>query len=435
MQKRWIFILFGSFLFILLMQFSVPCAGESCIGAERTPPKRSAYQIVMTPVAFALKLPFQVLRYTSEGVITGINKSEIVPTYRNVFFNEAEIIGIYPMPSISPGSGLGGGFVFFYDDFLKPDMDLKVETSATTNSEQGVGFSLIKPKWMNDRLYTSFLVRYDYDPDRDFHGIGFDSAEETRTNFSLRRVHTQVDFGTNLTATIYMGGNLGHLWAHNAPGKDYEYDSIEERFEKSQVLVFDESLSFVIPQFSLGHDNAKPKGRPNTGGREEFTAALYQELTDKKFRFIHYELQLARYFHLFLERTLAARVRVEMNSPVGAEYETPFFLLSQLGGADTLRGYNTGRFYGKDSVLATLEYRFPIWRYPLPPQTHQLDFRIFADVGRVFDDIFDEFTLKDMKLCGGAGLRFSTAEEFIFRLEIAKSSEQWSAIFKQKVIF
>ena len=106
-----------------------------------------------------------------------------------------------------------------------------------------------------------------------------------------------------------------------------------------------------------------------------------------------------------------------------------------MGGDDTLRGYSTGRFSDKDLVLATLEYRFPVWRHPSPVPTHQVDGRIFMDTGRVFNDIFDEFTFRNMKFCGGFGLRLSTKENFIFRFEIAKSSEQLSVMFEQKVVF
>jgi outer membrane protein assembly factor BamA len=190
-----------------------------------------------------------------------------------------------------------------------------------------------------------------------------------------------------------------------------------------------------VPKFSLAHDNATPVGQPRSGGREAFTVALYHGLTDKKFRLIHYELQLSQYLHLFFDRTLAARVRMEMNSSMGGGYEVPFFLRSQLGGDDTLRGYSTGRFADKDLVLATLEYRFPVWRHPSPIETYRVDGRIFMDAGRVFSDIFDEFTLRNMEFSGGFGLRFSSEENFIFRLEIAKSSEQWSPMFNLKAVF
>ena len=124
-----------------------------------------------------------------------------------------------------------------------------------------------------------------------------------------------------------------------------------------------------------------------------------------------------------------------MNSSMGDGYEVPFFLRSQLGGGESLRGYSTGRFSDKDSALATLEYRFPVWRHPSPGETHRMDGRIFMDAGRVFSDIFDEFTFENMEVCGGFGLRFSSEESFIFRLEIAKSSEQLSVMFKQKSVF
>jgi outer membrane protein assembly factor BamA len=339
------------------------------------------------------------------------------------------------MPSLSPSSGFGGELVFFYDDFLSPGMDLEVETGLTTTSEQEAEISLIKPKWMNDRFYTNFWVKYDYDPDRDFYGIGFDSEKENRTNFSLRTFNTEVDFGTNLMPTVQVGGKLGYLWADSGSGKSESSPSIEKNFDQSQTPAFDESLSFLVPQFSLVHDNAMPTGRPHSGGREEFTVSLYHELTGEKFRVVHYELQLSRYLHLFLERTLAARVLVAMNSSMGGGYEVPFFLRNQLGGDDTLRGYNTGRFADKDLILATLEYRFPVWRHPSPIPTHRVDGRIFMDAGRVFNNIFDDFTFSNMKLSGGFGLRVSTKEKFIFRFEIAISSEGLSPIFEQKVVF
>ncbi|MBC8231557.1 BamA/TamA family outer membrane protein [bacterium] len=442
-KKRWTRILLGNFLFILLIQLGIPCLAQTHIGPERTPPKRSTYKTALWPVRFTLKLPFQILRYTGQGLIIGIDESRIIPTYREIFFNDAETIGLYPMPSLSPSSGFGGGFVFFYDDFLNPGMDLEVTTELTTTSEHEAELSLKQPKWMNDRFYTNLLVKYDYDPDRDFYGRGSDSAKNLRSNFSLRTVNTEVDFGTNLTPTIQVGGNLGYLWADNGPSKSQNYPSIEKNLEEwfkkgdvpDDVPAFKETLSFLVPLLSLAHDNAMPAGQPHSGGREEFTVALYHELTNKNSRFIHYELQLSRYLHLFLDRTLAARVRMEMNSSMGEKHEVPFFLRSQLGGDDTLRGYSTGRFSDKDLVLATLEYRFPVWRHPSPIETHRVDGRIFMDAGRVFSDIFDEFTLRNMKYSVGFGLRFSSEEYFIFRLEIAKSPEQFSPMFKLKAVF
>ena len=433
MKRQWTFVLFVSLLFILLIQFNAPA--QTHIGPERTPPEPPGYRTALWPVTFALKLPVQVFRYTSQGLIIAIDETNIISRYQDIFFNEAETIGVYPMPNISPSSGFGGGPVFFYDNFLSPGMDLKIATNFTATSQQEAELSLEKSRWMNDRLYTNFLVRYERDPDRDFYGIGFDSDKDDRTSFSLRTIHTEIDSGVNLIQTIHVGGKLGYMWMDNGTSEKKTYPSIEENFGESEIPAFDETLSFLIPQLSLAHDSTMPAGRPLSGGREEFTVALYHELTDKKFRLIHYDLRLSRYIHLFLGRVIAARVRVAMNSSMGGGYEVPFFLRNQLGGGDTLRGYSTGRFVDKDLALATLEYRFPVWRHPKPTKTHQMDGRFFVDAGRVFDDILDEFTFEDMKFSGGFGLRFSTEKNLVFRLEIAKSSEQLSFMFKQNTVF
>ena len=145
--------------------------------------------------------------------------------------------------------------MFFYDDFLSPGMDLKIKTDLAATMQHEAELSLEKSRWMNDKLYTNFLARYEYDPDRSFYGIGFDSDKDARTNFSLRIVHTEVDFGANLIPTIHVGGKLGYLRADSGTGEDAVHPSIEENFEKSQIPAFDETLSFLVPQFSLAHDN------------------------------------------------------------------------------------------------------------------------------------------------------------------------------------
>ena len=119
-------------------------------------------------------------------------------------------------------------------------MDLGVETNLTTTSEHEAEFWLKKSKWMNDRFYTNFLVQYEYDPDRDFYGIGFDTNKDARSNFSLRTVNTEIDFGTNITPTIHVGGNFSYLWADNGAGENKVHSSIEEKFDKSQIPAFDE---------------------------------------------------------------------------------------------------------------------------------------------------------------------------------------------------
>ena len=159
MKRAWTLVLLGSLLFILSIQLNAPA--QTHIGPERTPPKRPAYRTALWPITFTLKLPVQVLRYTSQGLIVAIDETNIISRYQDIFFNEAETVGVYPMPGLSPSSGFGGGLVFFHEDLLTPGMNMKITTNFTATSQQELELSMKKSKWMNDRLYTNFFVRYE----------------------------------------------------------------------------------------------------------------------------------------------------------------------------------------------------------------------------------------------------------------------------------
>jgi len=59
---------------------------------------------------------------------------------------------------------------------------------------------------------------------------------------------------------------------------------------------------------------------------------------------------------------------------------------------------------------------------------------IFADIGRVFDDLKED-TFSDYKTSFGFGIRARSLESFILRAEFAWSSEEINLILKFDPIF
>ena len=102
----------------------------------------------------------------------------------------------------------------------------------------------------------------------------------TADSGTLQTAHTEVDFGVNLTPTTQVGGNLGYVWTDNGSGKDEHYPSVEEKFE-DQTAAFDETVSFLVPQFSLAHDNAMPTG---LSSKEDFILRLEVAKSSEQFR-------------------------------------------------------------------------------------------------------------------------------------------------------
>ena len=96
----------------------------------------------------------------------------------------------------------------------------------------------------------------------------------------------------------------------------------------------------------------------------------------------------------------------------------PYFLMSSLGGDETLRGFKEERFADQAMTLASVEYRFPVYG--------KLGGVLFVDSGRVYPTIRD-VTLKDWHNNVGVGLRYYLTN-FVARADIG-SSDEGSRVF------
>ncbi len=130
---------------------------------------------------------------------------------------------------------------------------------------------------------------------------------------------------------------------------------------------------------------------------------------------------MQRYVELLYKRVLAVRALTVVTDKMEGR-EIPFYRLAGLGGADNLRGYRPVRFRDEDLMLFSAEYRFEV-------NTYAIVYGFFEE-GRVFNNIFDDFTFNDFKYSAGGGLRFRARNGNLTAiLEIAKSKEQTRFIF------
>jgi outer membrane protein assembly factor BamA len=93
----------------------------------------------------------------------------------------------------------------------------------------------------------------------------------------------------------------------------------------------------------------------------------------------------------------------------------PFYAQPTLGGSTTLRGFREQRFRDRDSLSATAEYRYGVWRF--------LDVALFVDAGQVYSDLCDEIGSRGFETAYGAGLRLNGPGNIMGRLSIGHSDE------------
>jgi outer membrane protein insertion porin family len=94
------------------------------------------------------------------------------------------------------------------------------------------------------------------------------------------------------------------------------------------------------------------------------------------------------------EGVLAFRVMGGM-----ADTDLPSFAAYQVGGMNTVRGYDLGEFSGDKSLVFNIEYRFPL--------AENFQAVLFVDWGQAWD-IEESIDIADLKFGRGVGVRFDT---------------------------
>ncbi len=191
--------------------------------------------------------------------------------------------------------------------------------------------------------------------------------------------------------------------------------------------------------FSIGlsaeHDTRDGKIRPVSGGYERFKLTFYTGTYGEDLLYGKANFDIARYFplseylkFLYYDSVLAIRVAGEFTDDFASK-NIPFFDLARLGGAQSLRGYQYNRFFAKNYIFYSIEYKYNIWGM----KRYKVDASVFFDAGWSFDGM-GNFDIDDEKESFGVGLRLY-APKFSAGIEVAGSSEGYEAYIRVNPVF
>jgi hypothetical protein len=105
----------------------------------------------------------------------------------------------------------------------------------------------------------------------------------------------------------------------------------------------------------------------------------------------------------------------------------PFWELPALGGPNTLRSYNAGRFTNKGMVYLSLEERIRVYTTSLFGVGGEVQVAPFFDLGKVYDssdDLFGRGIWDNFHYSGGIGFRGVVKPSFVGRLDIAMGGRE-----------
>jgi outer membrane protein assembly factor BamA len=213
-----------------------------------------------------------------------------------------------------------------------------------------------------------------------------------------------------MTANLLLGANHNNILR----GKDKDYPSITEIYNKNTLPGLEKYLGFGWLGLSFSLDSRNQKGLTTAGWEGQTSFVVYEQLNSGQFRFWKMIADYRRYIHLFYKRTLVLRLATEMTGAL-QNRQIPFFNLSELGRHETIRAFNRGRFRDKDMILGSLEYRYPIWR--------SVNAMLFFDTGQVSSNLLKEFTPQNLRFGYGTGLRIQTRDRLLLKMELGFSED------------
>ena len=326
--------------------------------------------------------------------------------------------GWYPaFGSIYDGGGIAGGAG--YRRYI--GYDSYVDASAMYSIANYKQFKLTgsTPNHARNRLDLSGTISWVDATQVPFFGLGNDSDADNRTNFAIQR--TQVAGVADLHLVDWLRLKVdGGLDDYRQKLGRGAFPSIEILFTPDTAPLLGQHLRYLRGEVSAA---ALWMPTPAYSRRGGMARLAYEEFSPQQGGGDTFGIARAEVVqHIpVLRETWVLSLRGRSESVVRPSDEVPYFLMPWLGSGNTLRGYTTGRFRDRHSLLLTGELR---WF----PNRLGFDMALFYDAGKVAPERAG-LTLKNMKTDVGVGARFHTPAATALRIDLAHGLEGFRLVF------
>lgn len=374
----------------------------------------------------ALELAFTPARELSYAW----ERFQIPQRFKQVFFNDKETFGIYPVAFIDTGFGLNGGVRLVHRDLFSGGEGLLLRASFGGRYEQFYYASINSGNRLG-RVSLSLGAGYEVGPQDAFFGFGNgeEVAKETvllpidprrddtaiRTQFKRNRTHVKLKASTRLTSWLAVA--LSSEVRIQYLQEKAKTDDTGDYFQADKLVGLGDGTADVYSQLQVTFDNrvtAHPYMSKAISSRGLYAAGWLgyaRGFHGDPSNHLRYSLDLQYFFDLYRgDRVLIVRMLLD---GVTADLDRiPFMDLPTLGGANLLRGYDFDRFRDRVTTLMSFEYQYNL--------TFGNTAFVFIDLGRVWRSL-EDFRLKKFRMGYGGGIIFHSNSAFLARIQLSSS--------------
>lgn len=399
-------------------------AADSTIHHRQRMPSRTTWEEI---AFFPGRMIYIPLKYSLRGLNWGVgfvDDSRIIPQISDLLNSDDERRGVMPTYSARTGGGLD-----FYQTGLfvgGTHRNILLMTATVGLYErQRYELNFYRLEVLKGLIYSNLWARYRKLTTESFFGIGPDSPFSGESDFTQEQTSAGVNFGHNLTSRLAIGADLGYEHTNITDGRDPDLPSTLDIYTGYSLPGLDRKVEMMNLMFTLKMDSRDRPGNPTRGCEASLYGGIYNQIDGDEFGFTKYGLDFSKYIHLFYERVLVLRIAGESTDSFD-DGSIPFCYLSELGRKETIRGFRRGRFRDRDMILASAEYRYPVWKNW---NEYGSDFILFADAGQVSPDLINRAAMNKFAAGLGFGFRFWNQKGLMGKIEAGKSDDGWRIYF------
>jgi hypothetical protein len=322
--------------------------------------------------------------------------------------------------TIVDGSLIGGGIAYRHGlEADRATFDMMGMVSLNAYYLVNAGFTYARPS--DQRLVYHAAIRHESFPEEDFYGFGRHARDADHTAYWRQSFNSIGGVTFSPTKTVHITGTAGVLNVRMLSGREGSLPSTEDRFTAAEVpgLAPGVWANYLHAGAGIDVDDTDDVAFPR-GGRYRGSFTRYSGLGAALGLFSRVDLDIRQYWPVPGTTNHVIAVRGLLGAVSGQDAAAvPFYFLPRLGGALTLRGYDTGRFTDRDALSFNVEYRVLI--------KHRLQLLAFTDMGDVAPN-FGALRPARFRTSQGAGMRFHAGGTFLPGVDVAHGSDGWAVI-------
>jgi hypothetical protein len=431
---------------ISLAQTSATSTGDSLAASYWRHLVGSAWNVASVKRADADPLPAAPQGGSTSGRVQDRDRNYPQRENRTAIRLVRHVNGIFG--GLESGAGFGFGIELTTADSI-PGVEFRLTALTSTKLYRKFEGEAYFPSLGDENTHASIWYGYQRRTEDNFFGIGPRTTRDTETNFDWERRSVNAGLFRDFTDAVQAGIYVSYLNSDAYRGEDDADPPVDVLFSNSPFVV-------PITRFTPGlHSGSKTvnygafvevDARNNDDGLTKgfffYGRAYSVDGLDKgdgvfsDYGWTGAELDGRAYIPLFSDRTsLALRIAADLKDPKGGSL-IPFYDLSALGGFSRVRGFNTYRFRGNNSLVASVELRQTVYS---SSETRGVDVIVFGDAGQVWGDARsktdpailanDRFDSSNYRAAMGGAVQYRHTRSMVVRVDVARTNERTHAYF------